>query len=221
METPELENIYNQYYGKVMGYIAARVQRRADAEDLAADVFEKVYRKIGDYDEGKASVSTWIFTITRNTVIDYFRRTRPTEEPDENLASDDEVDENLLSQETLSELAGALRKLPQELQDIVAEHLLHPDLRLGVGDGAEQQVQAAPGREDGAFADETDGGDFGVDLLVANGRAFIVQGHGGLAADGGNGRSGGLPGTALAGCEECGCGNQDEENAECFFHRKN
>ena len=119
MTTPELENVYSQYYGKVMGYIAARVQRRADAEDLAADVFEKVYRKIGDYDEGKASVSTWIFTITRNTVIDYFRRTRPTEEPDENLASDDEVDEGLLSQETLSELAGALRKLPQELQDII------------------------------------------------------------------------------------------------------
>ena len=127
MTSPDLENIYSQYYGKVMGYIAARVQRRADAEDLAADVFEKVYRKIGDYDEGKASVSTWIFTITRNTVIDYFRRTKPTEEPDENLASDDEVDENLLTQETLSELAGALRKLPQELQDIVV--LLYYDGR--------------------------------------------------------------------------------------------
>ena len=119
MTTPDLELIYDQYYGKVMGYIAARVQRRADAEDLAADVFEKVYRKIGDYDQSKASVSTWIFTITRNTVIDYFRRTRPRDEPDENLASDEEIDEGLLTQETLSELAGALRKLPQEMQDII------------------------------------------------------------------------------------------------------
>ena len=102
-----------------MGYIAARVQRRADAEDLCADVFEKAFRKRDAFDESKASISTWIFTITRNTVIDYFRKTRPTEEPDENLASDDEVDEHLLSQETLSELATALNKLPEELQDII------------------------------------------------------------------------------------------------------
>ncbi len=119
MTTPEWENIYDLYCGKVMGYIAARVQRRADAEDLCVDVFEKAFRKRDAFDESKASISTWIFTITRNTVIDYFRKTRPTEEPDENLASDEEVDEHLLSQETLSELATALNKLPEELQDII------------------------------------------------------------------------------------------------------
>ena len=119
MNTPEWENIYDLYCGKVMGYIAARVQRRADAEDLCADVFEKAFRKRDAFDASKASISTWIFTITRNTVIDYFRKTRPTEEPDENLASDEEVDEHLLSQETLSELASALNRLPEELQDII------------------------------------------------------------------------------------------------------
>lgn len=119
MNTPEWENIYDLYSGKVMGYIAARVQRRADAEDLCADVFEKAFRKREAFDESKASISTWIFTITRNTVIDYFRKTRPTEELDENLASEEEIDEGLLTQETLSELAAALVKLPEELQDII------------------------------------------------------------------------------------------------------
>ncbi len=116
---PDIETIYLQYYSKVMGYIHSRIRNRADAEDLCSDVFEKVQRKLPEFDPAKASVSTWIFTITRNTVIDYFRRTRPTEEPDENLASDEEIDEGLLTQETLSELAGALRKLPQEMQDII------------------------------------------------------------------------------------------------------
>ena len=114
MAFPDWEDIYQTYSGKVMGYILARVRRREDAEDLCADVFEKVFRKLGEYDRGKSSLNTWIFTITRNTVIDYFRRTRPTEEPDENLASDEEIDEGLLTQETLSELAGALAKLPEE-----------------------------------------------------------------------------------------------------------
>ena len=116
---PGWEQIYVAYSGKVMGYIMARVQHRADAEDLCADVFEKVFRKIGDYDQSKASLNTWIFTITRNTLIDYYRKSKPTEDLDENLSDDTAVDASLLEQETLSELAFALNQLPQELRDIV------------------------------------------------------------------------------------------------------
>ena len=119
MSSPSMESIYEAYSGKVMGYIMARVQRRADAEDLCADVFEKVLRKLDDFDETRASVSTWVFTITRNTVIDYFRRRKPQEELDENLSDDTELDEGLLQSETLSELAALLRQMPQQLRDIV------------------------------------------------------------------------------------------------------
>ena len=115
----DIETIYTQFYSKVMGYIHARIRNRADAEDLCADVFEKVQRKLPDFDPSKASVSTWIFTITRNTVIDYFRRTRPSEELDENISDDTELDEGILNSESLSELAGALRALPEELRDLI------------------------------------------------------------------------------------------------------
>ena len=114
-----IEQIYMEYNSKVMGYISARIRKRADAEDLCADVFEKIQRKLGDYDKGKAAVGTWIFTITRNTVIDYFRKTKPSEELDENISDDSVVDEGLLQTETLSELASALRKLPQQMMDII------------------------------------------------------------------------------------------------------
>ena len=116
---PDIETLYTQYYSKVMGYIHARIRNTADAEDLCADVFEKVQRKLPDFDPEKASVSTWIFTITRNTVIDHYRRSRPAEELDENLSDDTELDEGLLNNETLSELAGALKSLPEELRDIL------------------------------------------------------------------------------------------------------
>ena len=119
MNAPAWEEIYAAYSGKVMGYIMARVQHRADAEDLCAEVFEKVFRKIDDYDQSKASLSTWIFTVTRNTLIDHFRKSRPSEELDENMADDAAVETSMLEQETLSELAAALKQLPQELRDIV------------------------------------------------------------------------------------------------------
>lgn len=119
MNPSDFEQIYATYNKKVMGYIMARVQRRAEAEDLCADVFEKVFRKIDGFDKEKATLSTWVYAITRNTVIDYFRKMKPTEEIDESIPADTTVDASLLKKETLSDLAKALKTLPQEQQDIV------------------------------------------------------------------------------------------------------
>ena len=119
MQTADLDRIYTEYSGKVMGYIRARIRSSAEAEDLHSEVFEKVLKKIGEFDPSKASLNTWIFTITRNTVIDHFRRAKPSEELDENLSDNTELDEDLLNTETLSELAAALRKLPQQMMDII------------------------------------------------------------------------------------------------------
>ena len=119
MQTIDLDRIYTEYSGKVMGYIRARIRSSAEAEDLHSEVFEKVLKKIGEFDPSKASLNTWIFTITRNTVIDHFRRSKPSEELDENLSDNVELDEDLLNSETLSELAAALRKLPQQMMDII------------------------------------------------------------------------------------------------------
>ena len=119
MQTIDLDRIYTEYSGKVMGYIRARIRSSAEAEDLHSEVFEKVLKKIGEFDPSKASLNTWIFTITRNTVIGHFRRAKPSEELDENLSDNVELDEDLLNSETLSELAAALRKLPQQMMDII------------------------------------------------------------------------------------------------------
>ena len=119
MAVPSVEQIYTEYHGKVMGYLSSRIRNRADAEDLSAEIFEKIYRKLPDYDPAKAAIGTWVFTITRNSLIDFYRRSRPQEELDENLSDDTEVDEGLLNSEMLSELAGALKKLPQQLMDII------------------------------------------------------------------------------------------------------
>ena len=115
----DFEQIYNAYYKKVMGYIMSRLQHRADAEDLCSEVFEKVYKKFGEYDGEKAAVGTWIYAITRNTLIDHYRKNKPSEELDENIADGSSVEEGILQTESLSELAAALGQLPQELRDIM------------------------------------------------------------------------------------------------------
>ena len=119
MSSLDLGRVYDEYSGKVMGYLRARIRNTTEAEDLCAEIFEKVLRKAEGYDQSKAAVGTWIFTITRNTLIDHYRKTKPTEELDENLADGAELDEDLLNAETLGELASALRTLPEQLRDII------------------------------------------------------------------------------------------------------
>lgn len=47
-----------------------------DSEDLTQDVFLKLYRNLGSFDLHKGSFATWITTLTRNLLVDHFRRTR-------------------------------------------------------------------------------------------------------------------------------------------------
>jgi RNA polymerase sigma-70 factor, ECF subfamily len=48
----------------------------ADAEDLTQDVFLKIYSNLGAFDAARGSLAVWITTMTRNLLVDNFRRTR-------------------------------------------------------------------------------------------------------------------------------------------------
>ena len=141
MTTAEQTRLYTEYRDRVLGYIRARVPNREDAEDLCEDVFLKVLRASESYDDRRSAPGTWIYAITRNTVIDYFRRTRPAEELPEDLAEDDLPEDELMQAELLDSLARALERLPEELTDVVVLHyydrlpMTEIALRLGLSYG--------------------------------------------------------------------------------------
>lgn len=75
MERNELlQEIYQSFSGKVEAYIRSRVADTQDVEDIASQVFLKVCQNIDRFSEEKAARSTWVYTITHNTVIDYYRK---------------------------------------------------------------------------------------------------------------------------------------------------
>ena len=47
-----------------------------DAEDLTQDVFLKIFSNLASFDTGRGSLQVWITTMTRNLLVDHFRRTR-------------------------------------------------------------------------------------------------------------------------------------------------
>src|SRR5713226_8106936 len=47
-----------------------------DAEDLAQEVFIKMYRTLQTYDVERGAFMTWVTTLTRNLLVDHFRKTK-------------------------------------------------------------------------------------------------------------------------------------------------
>jgi RNA polymerase sigma-70 factor (ECF subfamily) len=114
------EEIYTQYRDKVFGYVRNHVNSPEDAEDITSDIFVKIYSKLDTYDESKASLSTWIYSMTSNTVIDFYRTNHVHSEIPEDLSDEGStIEDEILNNESLELLADALSKLPQELMDII------------------------------------------------------------------------------------------------------
>ena len=122
MTADEKERFYIEYRGKVLSYIRSRIFNASDVEDLCEDVFAKAFGAADSFDPSKASAGTWLYSITRNTVIDYFRRFHPTEEIPEDISDECRTEDGIIESETLEELAAALDGLPAELTDVVVLH---------------------------------------------------------------------------------------------------
>ena len=122
MTAAEQERIYIEFRPKVLSYISSRVNNPDDAEDLCEDVFLKAFRAADTFDEKKASPGTWIYAITRNTVIDFFRKDRSYEEIPEDIRDDALPEDEILKKELLEELATALESLSADLTDIIVMH---------------------------------------------------------------------------------------------------
>ena len=112
-------SIYTDYHGKVLGYIFHKINDMTNAEDLCSDVFVKVYEKLDTFDESKSSLSTWIYTITRNTLTDYFRTRKVNGEIPETLSDTSSPEDEICSAEMLEILAKALEKLDDRARDII------------------------------------------------------------------------------------------------------
>jgi len=109
----------------------------AQAEDCVQDVMATVWQKAALYDPAKASVSTWIFTIARNRLIDMARRDRRPEA--ELLDEDPEPD-----QAEVYELAEENRRLVAAL-DGLPEKQRHLIQRAYWGDLSQSEIASETG----------------------------------------------------------------------------
>lgn len=122
-----------------------------ESEDLTQDVFLRIYKTLGSYRVAHGGFTTWMTSLTRNLLIDHYRRTkrdRMTSSLEEELPKFEEKesatrkpDQIAQAMELSRQLQRALGKLSPELREAVIlrdlQGLEYQEIRaiLGVPEG--------------------------------------------------------------------------------------
>lgn len=105
------------------------VGKDEEAQDLTQEVFLRIFRSLKSFRAGEGSFGVWLTRLTRNLLIDHYRRTkgeRMTDSLDDQLPILEETslaggrtDGMLAGREASELLQGALQKLSPELREAV------------------------------------------------------------------------------------------------------
>jgi len=130
------EEIVQRYHRRIYNICYRFAGSGDDAQDLTQDVFIKMYKTLNTYDVERGAFMTWVTTITRNLLVDHFRKSKhdrmtdsldaaPSEHEDAIPLSDRIQDRGLppdarvQSRETGEAVHLALQRLSPELREAV------------------------------------------------------------------------------------------------------
>jgi len=134
--------LYAEYLPKVYRFVRYRIEDDATAEDLTSVVFEKALVKFHAYESQRASFSTWVYTIARNTVIDHFRvghpdRVVPLNDDLPQASRDPSPEEMAIRGEEFGRLQACLKKLAPTEQSVISlkfgAHMTNRDIARSTG----------------------------------------------------------------------------------------
>lgn len=104
-----IEKLIEEEQGRLLGFIRRRVRREEDARDIAQDVYFQLTSGFDDI-RSVASLSSWLFTVARNRITDYFRKSRPESFSDQVLNASQDGDGPLM----LEDILPALTRSPED-----------------------------------------------------------------------------------------------------------
>jgi len=130
-DTGAWAELVRTHHRRVYGLCYRFTGNPTDSEDLTQDVFLKIYSNLASFDTTRGSLQVWITTLTRNLLVDHFRRTR-------NLRATGSLDDGWESAEELKPIDRLTSKGPsphesaaqKELAKMVQEALARVSVEL-------------------------------------------------------------------------------------------
>lgn len=115
----QTEDVWEEFRERLLIFIKRHVRDDALAEDILHDVFIKIHKNLGSVRDGKG-LKSWMYQITRNTIIDYYRgREKVAERPREFVAKESGSDSVLALQDISHCLQSLLEHLPEKYREAV------------------------------------------------------------------------------------------------------
>lgn len=116
--------LFEQYAARVFHYFQYRCNDSATAQDLTMQVFERLLHSLPRYEEDRAPISAWLFSIARHVVTDwqrrqYLRRFIPWDDFSRQPSVDPGPEQITLESEERIRLRQALRKLSNRERDVI------------------------------------------------------------------------------------------------------
>jgi RNA polymerase sigma-70 factor, ECF subfamily len=116
------DELYGEYYARVLAYLRFRVGSAEVAEDLVSQVFERVLTHL-DGLQAPEALGAWLFHIARNCATDYFRRQRPALSLDLLMDSSHprecSPEDTLVAREERLRLLGLIERLPDREREVI------------------------------------------------------------------------------------------------------
>lgn len=109
-----INQIWDDFTAQLKRFIASRIHREADVEDILQDVFIKIHRGI-DRLEDRSKLHAWVYQITRNAINDYYRKSEQAVEFSSELP--EMVEEETADEEVEAEVATWLKPMMEELPE--------------------------------------------------------------------------------------------------------
>jgi len=130
------EELVQQYHRRIYNLCFRFAGSTGDAQDLTQEVFIKMYRTLKTYDVERGAFITWVTALTRNLLVDHFRRTKQERLTDSLDAAPPERDDAMPLSEQIQDGRPApdARAQSEQLGEAVHRALgrLSPDLREAV-----------------------------------------------------------------------------------------
>ena len=143
-ESEAFGQLFDHFHGPLYRYIASRVQRPSDAEDLTQLVFVKALEALPRYESRGVPFGGWLFRLARNAVIDFVRTKHEHAELDavgERRDGEAGPDDIAVYREDVNAVASALAALTDEQREAIA-------LRFFAGLSAREAAEAM-GKQEG------------------------------------------------------------------------
>jgi RNA polymerase sigma-70 factor (ECF subfamily) len=130
------EEIVQRYHRRIYNICYRFAGSGDDAQDLTQEVFIKMYRTLQSYDVGRGAFMTWVTTITRNLLVDHFRKSKQDRITDSLDSAPSQHEDAMPLSEQIHDnaLTPDARAQSREVKEAVHKALqkLSPDLREAV-----------------------------------------------------------------------------------------